>query len=216
MSTSFPRLLTEIDELTRQDHYYLGDTDRCFFLGEYTARKGFSHSPTNNLILNFKKSIETRGTAQWRWKEAAVSEASSALRNALGGPAVPNITFVPIPPSKAKTDRLYDDRMVRALRGIGPTVDVRELLLQTVSTAAAHESVDRPTPASLQELYTIDEQQTNKIGQTIAICDDVLTTGCHFVAGKKTLADRFPQATFVGLFLARRAPESIDFEDFEI
>jgi hypothetical protein len=47
-------------------------------------------------------------------------------------------TLVPMPPSKAKTDPLYDDRMVRMLRAIRttPALDIRELLLQATSTQA--------------------------------------------------------------------------------
>ena len=56
----FPRRLTKIDELTRPDHWYLDENDPCFFLGEYTARMGFVYSETNNLILNFKKSMDRR------------------------------------------------------------------------------------------------------------------------------------------------------------
>ena len=42
-----------IDELTRRDHYYLDETE-CVFIGEYTARAGYQHSQTNQLILNLK------------------------------------------------------------------------------------------------------------------------------------------------------------------
>jgi len=57
-ATLFPERLTKIDELTRADHTYLNDRDECLFFGDYSARKGFAHSATNNLILNFKKAIE--------------------------------------------------------------------------------------------------------------------------------------------------------------
>ena len=40
----FPDRFTEIDELTRPDHSWLTDDDRCYFLGEYTARQGYSYS----------------------------------------------------------------------------------------------------------------------------------------------------------------------------
>jgi hypothetical protein len=55
---TFPRRLTEIDDLTRPDHFYLTPEDACYFLGEYTARKGYAFSPTNQLVLNFKKSLD--------------------------------------------------------------------------------------------------------------------------------------------------------------
>ena len=55
-SSTFPQRLTKIDDLIRPDHSYLTDSDSCYFLGEYTARKGYAFSPGNNLVLNFKKS----------------------------------------------------------------------------------------------------------------------------------------------------------------
>lgn len=69
---AFPDRFTEVDELTRPDHSWLTDEDRCYFLGEYTARQGFAYSPTNNLILNFKKPLDRRddpsgGTRSWRF-----------------------------------------------------------------------------------------------------------------------------------------------------
>ena len=55
---AFPSRFTKIDGLTRPDYYWLVEDDRCFFLGEYTARHGYAYSPTNNLILNFKKTLD--------------------------------------------------------------------------------------------------------------------------------------------------------------
>jgi hypothetical protein len=59
-ASSFPLRLTKIDDLTRSDHSYLTAADDCYFLGEYTARKGFAFSATNRLILNFKKTMAGR------------------------------------------------------------------------------------------------------------------------------------------------------------
>jgi hypothetical protein len=80
---TFPQRLTKIDDLARPDHFYLTPVDDCYFLGEYTARKGFAFSATNQLILNFKKSMDKRATAQWRYKEKAIEEAAAAFRASL-------------------------------------------------------------------------------------------------------------------------------------
>jgi len=121
-ASTFPQRLTEIDDLTRPDHFYLMADDACYFLGEYTARKGFAFSPTNQLVLNFKKSLVKRGSQQWKYKEQAIGQAATAFRTALTGDLLDRITLVPIPPSKAKTDPLYDDRLVRMLGAIRPPV----------------------------------------------------------------------------------------------
>ncbi len=214
--SSFPRLLTEIDPLTRGDHTFLGEGDRCFFLGEYTARKGFSYSATNNLINNFKKPMNVRGTAQWRYKERAIAEAAAALATALGDKGVRSLTFIPVPPSKAKSDPIYDDRMKRMLSSMGQGVDVRELVAQQSSTTAAHESDVRLRPEELARLYTVDARLVAPRPSAIAICDDVLTTGCHYRAMVSVLSPHFPDAAFYGLFLARRVPQPPEFDFVDI
>src|SRR5690606_1558469 len=81
--TPFPHNLTVIDQLTRPDHYYLDESDVCFFLGEYTARKGFSYSDTNSLIINLKKDMSRRGRPEWQYKGWAIRTAAKALRRAI-------------------------------------------------------------------------------------------------------------------------------------
>ena len=141
--TSFPSRLTKIDELTRGDHTFLEAGDECLFFGDYSARKGFSYSATNQLILNFKKPVRFRGTASWRYKALAINAAANAFTQNLGA-ALSQLTLVPVPPSKLKTDPEYDDRVMDMLRAIrapaGVIPDVRELIRQTHPMAAAHES----------------------------------------------------------------------------
>jgi predicted amidophosphoribosyltransferase len=42
----------------------------------------------------------------------------------------------------------------------------------------------------------------------IAVVDDVLTAGAHFKAMKRLLMETFQDAHIVGLFLARRVPNT--------
>lgn len=214
---TFPQRLTKIDDLTRQDHHWLDEKDECLFLGEYTARKGFAFSETNQLILNFKKLMSTRGSPQWRYKQAALDQSAVALRTALNKKWLDVVTLVPIPPSKAKSDPLYDDRVVRLARTIRPSppLDVRELLVQQQSTEAVHGSQSRPTPDELAKLYSLDPTLLSEKPQQIGILDDVLTTGCHFKAAKKLLNAQFPDVRVIGIFLARRVPETADFSAFK-
>jgi hypothetical protein len=215
-SSTFPQRFTKIDDLTRPDHWYLTQDDECYFFGEYTARKGFSFSATNQLSLNFKKRADLRGTGQWYWKEKAVDEIARAFRGAIQDKGLDILTFVPIPPSKARTDPLYDNRLRWMLDSIRPSrpVDVRELIEQGQSTTAAHESDTRPTPDELAGLYRITRALTTPKPQLIAIVDDLLTTGCHFRAAKTVLAPLFPGVNIIGLFVARRVPDS-EIADFD-
>ena len=202
----------KIDALTLPDHHYLDAQDICYYAGEYTAGEGHAHSETNQLIHNFKKSVDKRGTPQWQYKERAILQAAAIFRAAIKADAA--ITFVPIPPSKAKSDPLYDDRMLQLLQAVckGRHTDIRELVVQRQSLVAAHLSDTRQTLDELVANYRLDESVAVPAPGIIFVVDDVLTTGCHFKAMKHVLERRFPEARIVGLFIARRAPKSVDLD----
>ena len=192
--STYPRQLTKIDDLTRPDHSYLTAADECYFLGEYTARKGFAFSTTNNLIINLKKPVDRQGRPEWPYKARAIQTAAEALRTALNDNARQTLTFVPVPPSRAKTDPLYDDRLVQMLRSVWPgqAVDVRELVVQPQSSDAAHDRDDRPKPAELEARYVIDRGLLRLPPQAIAVVDDMVTTGAHFVGSGTCCGGSFP------------------------
>jgi hypothetical protein len=128
--------------------------------------------------------------------------ARACQRNQLG--MARRATLVPVPPSKARGDPAYDDRMTKVCQGIRAGLDVRELVVQSESLPAAHESKDRPTVVDLLRVWSIDEQLANPSPRWIGIFDDVLTTGTRFVAMKTILQGRFPQVHIFGFFIARR------------
>ena len=210
-SNTFPQKWTKIDDLLRNDHSYLTADDHCFFLGEYTARRGYSYSTTNNVILNFKKSVDRKGRPEWRYKEAAIRDVAAAFSSALGND-IDNFTYVPTPPSKARDDDLYDDRLVQMLRQMRPgqPVDVRDMVVQISSGESSHLSEFRPKPDDIADTYTIDTSLVHSPRKWIAVVDDVLTTGAHFKAMQAILNQHFPDTTIIGLFVARRVPNADD------
>ena len=212
---TFPKNFTKIDDLMLPDHYYLSKDDLCYFLGEYTARKDHSYSYTNSLIWNFKKSMDRRGQPEWRYKAEAILQVAAAFKVALGEGALSGMTFVPIPPSKSKSDPLYDDRLTKMLNAIRPTPkpDIREIIVQQSSADAVHLSSDRPTPEEFANGYKIDESLTMPEPGCIVIVDDVITTGAHFQAAKKVLSECLPAVQIIGLFIARRVPDSSELDD---
>lgn len=202
--------LTQIDASVRSDHYYLTEDDICLFFGEYTARRGFSHSDTNQLISNLKKSVSLQGQAQYRYKIRAINTIAKNL-SIITNPQ--DFTFVPIPSSKTKNDPLYDDRLIKILakyKTLNQNVDFREVVLQTQTTRASHECADgeRLSSEELEEIYAIDENTVPGIRPTLIIFDDMITTGNHFKAMQTTLLRRFPNATIIGLFISRRVSEA--------
>ena len=202
--------LTQIDSSVRGDHFYLTEEDVCLFFGEYTARRGFSHSDTNQLISNLKKSVNLQGQQQYIHKTRAIK---TVAKNLSIIPNPQNFTFIPIPSSKTKDHPLYDDRLIKILeayKSSNPNVDFREVVLQTQTTRASHECADghRLTSTELEEIYTIDESTVPGIRPILVIFDDMITTGNHFKAMQTTLKRRFPDAQIIGLFISRRVNEA--------
>ncbi len=197
--------LTRIDELIRDQHYHLEDGDLCYFFGEYTARQGAAYSETNQLIMNLKKGNERRGLPDYRYKGIAIERVARMITSTIGN--LHEYTFVPVPPSKCQTDAAYDDRMTAILRiaqTLKPVMDYRELVLQNASTVASHASTaNRPTPEEIMANYRLDENLQAGCRDNIVIFDDVLTAGSHFKAMKRFLQQSFPEASVLGLFVAR-------------
>ena len=211
-----PTRFTRIDELTRTEHIHLNDKDECWFLGEYTARRGYAFSETNSLILNFKKSVDKQNSPEWKHKLDAISICATAFRRALTPDALTEWTFVPVPPSEAKESTLYDDRLLKMLISMSPDygTDIREMVSQTESTSPSHLSEIRLQPDDIEILYELVEPTRKSSPNIIAIVDDILTTGAHFKAMKNILSEHYPNASILGLFIARRVIPNV-FEPYE-
>lgn len=193
-----------IGDLERPDHYYLTDNDECVFWGEYAARAGYSHSTTNQLIANLKKSPLKQGTPEWRYKERAIWQVAGVMRAAIKPEALTGLTFVPIPPSKLPGAPDYDDRMSRVARLISP-LGTRELIRSTASRQARHLGDNKHDPVELRATLAIDEAACQPAPTHVFLIDDVITTGCSFTVCKQMILQRFPGIPVTGMFVARRA-----------
>jgi hypothetical protein len=202
---TFPKLLSKIDGLTRGDHFYLAEDDECYFFGDYTTGAGYS-GPTNDLIINFKKQVDRKGRPEWRYKGLAIESASEAFSKALNEKFLLRATLVPMPPSKGKTDPLYDDRLLQMLRGIDSDedLDIRELIVQDGTRAGGAHGGERIGPQRLAEMYAINEPIAAPVPKAIGLFDDTLVTGASFKAAQSVLAARYPGVKIYGFFLARR------------
>lgn len=209
--------LRKIGDLERPDHFWLTEEDNCYFLGEYTARAGYGHSSTNQIIANIKKKPSVKHTSQWQYKIRDMSRVADALGKALNPKVIPSITFVPVPPSKHRSDPEYDDRMSVIARGIYPGADVREMVVSSSTRSSLHESDTRLRPDELQELMQIDETCCEQLPSQIVLLDDVITTGSSFKACCNIIRRRFPEMTITGVFVARRVIDrSVDFDVIKI
>ncbi len=206
-----PARLSKIDELTRPDHTFLEPEDQCYYLGDYTARKGFAFSEINNLINNLRKPMDRRGRLEWRYKEDAIISCGRMFREAINEEWLSEATLVPIPSSKLRTDARYDDRLPRILHEVSleRQFDIRELVCMTRSVEQSHLAAERVSIDELMSSMAVDEQSAMPAPRSFGLFDDVLTTGRHFKAVQAVLLRRFPGVPIVGMFVARRTPESI-------
>ena len=218
---SWSNKLRQIGDIERPDHSYLTPEHTCYFFGEYTARKGWQHSATNGIINNLKKSPKTRETWQWKYKARAIRQVGQLICDNLKLDALSQVTLVPAPPSKPPDHPDYDDRILRLANAISKKLDARSLLETTHAREPAHQSEDRPGPDALAAGIRFCEEQVagNQVGTQIILLDDVLVTGATFVACRRILLSRFPNATVFGVFVARRVPEGAlpedDFDDWD-
>jgi len=207
--------IRKIGDLERQDHWYLTPEHDCHFFGEYSARAGYSHSSTNQIIANVKKKPNLRGTAQWQYKVRDMHQVAAAIRGAINPQSYGIVTLIPIPPSKLPTDPEYDTRVADIARMVSPNADVREIIVAVAARQPLHESEQRLTPDQLIAMLQIQEALCNPVPHNIILIDDVITTGCSFVACSTLLQTRFPGVPISGIFAARRAVDrSAVFESF--
>ncbi len=216
-----------VGDLERPDHFYLPLGATCVFWGEYTPYKhtdgkGWNFSATNQLISNFKKKMDRRGQPDWPHKARAVATVGQALAKMFNwsDPTLANAAFIPIPPSRARTDSMYDPRICQMLSVMQLAsrrqLDIRDCLSFDGTNGASHETDERPSPEQLYEALIFDPVQgrTDVQPGMIFLVDDMLTTGAHFVAASRKLAEAFPGVEIVGVFVARRRVPN-PFDDFD-
>ena len=209
--------LQRIDDLIIKDYYYLDSDDECYFFHVYIANKVYSSNPFNQLIGNFKKSLDRKGKPDFLYKIKAISQIGSILREMICEDNSP-VTLIPIPPSKCKEDELYDDRMVKALEIATKNLEnvyVKDIIELTNNRPSSHSSThSRLNPTELHEILKINK---NSIIQTVDVIlvDDVITTGSQFKACKELILQKYPNANVIGLFICRtqHASAADDFDD---
>jgi predicted amidophosphoribosyltransferase len=224
---TMPPRLTVIGPLERPDHSHLPADATCYFWGEYTPRQhiqgpAWNFSPTNQLVSNFKKKLDRRGQADWRYKADAIRTIGQAFAQFWNWQALyeQRVTLIPIPPSKALNDPMFDDRLMQMLLVLGEqtglALDIRDCLSFSGGFSASHESEERPTPAQLYSELSFDAEagRVRERPGGILLFDDMLTTGAHFVAARRMLGEVFPGVDLFGQFVARRRiPNSFAIDD---
>lgn len=210
--------LKKIDPLILDDHYRLNDNDSCYYLMEYysdTVKLLKSESQqkqremTYSLVHNLKKSpsLKYRNPSIYKYKERDINKVIKYFRSAIPVRHFSAlVTFIPIPSSKMKSDKDYDDRMPRIVKGIakGSEVDYRELIYRTESIESSHQTSVRLSPNEHMQYLAVSEDLSTPEPKTAFLFDDIITTGSTYIACKQLLLKHFPFLKIYGLFIARR------------
>ena len=205
--------LLKIDDAIIAQHKELDPTDKCYYLFDYFPRQGFTAGLGNDIIINLKKDVSKINKREYTHKIEAMENIANILANIFSPINIIKYTFVPIPPSKCKTDPLYDDRMCHILRLLSEImlhkhkieIDVRELLVQNMSYESAHTSSSRPEIKYYKSIYEVNKAESIPHPKNIILFDDVITHGAHFKAAQQLLREYYQQDInmIIGIFIAR-------------
>lgn len=204
-----PIKLQKIDESLLPEHSCIESTDRCYFVGEYASGRGFNHSEMNQVINNFKKPMDRKELPEWYYKEQAILKIAYWIASTTSWDKLKTGTWVPMSPSKTKSDPHYDDRLCKVLlrmKEIEGSLDIREFLLAKTNREAAHNpGAVRPRVEDHIKNFTLDDSQKNPKPRAIILFDDIITSGAHFKAAQTIIQKEFPEVPVIGLFVARNA-----------
>jgi predicted amidophosphoribosyltransferase len=161
----------------------------------------------NQVINNFKKPMDRKNKPEWYFKEQAILKIAYWLISTTTWDKLKTATWVPMPPSKAKSDSDYDDRLWRVLLKVKEneaSLDIRELLLAKSSREAAHNPGSvRPKVNDHINNFIFDKSQSDPKPRAIIFFDDIITSGAHFKAGQAIIVKEYSDVPIIGLFVAR-------------
>lgn len=180
---------------------HLAEEHIVFFAREYKIRGGYSAGETNQLILNFKKVGNKRGSTEWHYRELAVERFANELYALLN--EVP-CSIMAVPTSKAPTDPQYTNRfedLFACLSSRLPQANFECPLALPATVLSAHAGGQR-LPAELAKQYDwLGLKNAN--AELMVVVDDVLTTGGHFRAVHDCLRANGFRGAIVGACWAR-------------
>jgi predicted amidophosphoribosyltransferase len=183
--------LQKIDEGFLSEHSCLVPVDCCYFIGEYASKQGFGNLP------------------EWPYKGEAILKIASWLMSTTVWQNLKSATWVPIPPSKIKSDPQYDNRLWQVLLKMKEkesSLDIRELLLAQSSRKAAHNPGEiRPNINNHLNNFILDSSQKDPQPRGIILFDDIITSGASFKAAQRMIQQEFQNIKIIGLFVARAA-----------
>lgn len=190
---------------------FLRPGDDCYYAREYISEGGYKASKSNQLILNFKKSPDKRGTGEWYWKEKAAGQFARELADFL--PA--DLCIAVIPTSKPDDHPEYDQRfdmMLGTLHDLRPDLSMEEPIYRTEPCQSLHTGGQRSVS---QALRTLGWRGFEETPAGVVLIDDVITCGTNYKACQRLLRQHCPGIAVSGAFWARTVWMADDEPDWD-
>lgn len=199
---------TRADEFTVLHCCPSAEDKNIFFARKYSPGKGYTHSETNRLILNLK--IPPSQPHRSHHKTHAIQKFADEVGEFLPTIACDGRSYVivPIPCSRMLGDPEYDDRLIRVASEISqrvPSARTLDLFRILAPTPASHSTTSPRNPNQIYSNLKIDFALTQVISEEeiIVVLDDVITSGAHFEAVRRSLSETLPQNEVIGVFWAK-------------
>lgn len=179
---------------------WLTADDFCYYAREFTVRRGYTESKTNQLIFNLKKPVSHRGMWGWHYKAEAIQKFAQELATLLSTA----FTVTYIPTSKTKNHPDYDSRLkdtLTLLQKHNNKICVEFPIIRTKSILAKHKGGMRDPDIERQSLKWVGFKRKHS---RIVLIDDVITSGSGFKACQQLILENSSGIRRVGgVFWAR-------------
>lgn len=194
----------DIDTIQNPPHF-LETEDYCCYAREYTVDASYTESETNQLIKNFKKTVDRKGKREWYYKSVAIERFAKELSCLLDG----SYTVTCVPSSKTKDDPLYDSRLedtLALLKQYNNRIYIEFPIIRHTSVLAKHEGGARHPAIERQSLKWVGFKKKHS---HIIIIDDMITSGASFKACEQIILENAPDIEIIGVFWTRAINKNI-------
>lgn len=188
-------------DISQSDIFHIQKEDGIFYAREYTSHGSYNVSEANQLIKNFKKSLDRKNRPEWKYKIEAIKKFARELSDLFDDEK--QYVIAAIPSSIRRIDPNYDTRLddtLNELRKIKPNIIIEEPIIINNNLGAAHLGGTRKIDLLYNNMSWVGFcKPTNHV----ILIDDVITTGSHFKACQKIILEHHPDIEIIGIFWAK-------------
>lgn len=184
--------------------------DTIYFCREHISHGSFDASETNHHIWNLKKKPPVPANLL-KYKREAIQIFAEELAPFIEEMDIDDACMTWVPPSKAKNDPKYDDRIERVVAivcektGVAPV----EVFENKATREPLHDNDERRNPHAIAANLKWCDCDLSEF-DTIYIVDDVLTTGANFRAVTDKIREKFKDINIIGIVWARAINKPIE------